>query len=145
MDIALVLNIPRKERTEMSQDESRTERQGPQRVVRGFQERKRTLPRWEAANVTYSVRASAREERSEELTQPGIAEIVRGSLHHQDGRRYTLHFYTIMSTHIHAVFAPLPRDDGSVPLPEIMHALKSFTAHPINKLTGTTGSFWLDE
>ncbi len=79
------------------------------------------------------------------MTTPAIAEIVRSSLHHQDGRRYTLHFYNIMSTHVHLVLAPLSRGTGSIPLPEITHALKSYTAHQINKLVGADGQFWLDE
>ncbi len=140
----------------MPESQSHSVSRPPQRVVTEFQARRRTLPRWEAANTTYAIRFSVLEGRPERLTDPGIADIVRGSLHHQDGRRYGLHFYTIMSTHIHAVLAPLPRDGGSIPLPEITHALKSYTAHQINKLVGATGSLinklvgatgslWLDE
>ena len=117
----------------------------PQRVVREFQKRRRTLPRWECTNATYSVRSSLIRERRENLTRPDLASIVQGALHYQDGRRCALHFYSIMPDHLHAVIEPLPREDGCIPLPEIMHALKSFTAHQINRAVGRRGTLWLDE
>jgi len=117
----------------------------PQRVVREFQKRRRTLPRWECAHAVYSVRASVRDDRREQLTQPEIAKIVQRSLHHQDGRRYSLHFYCLMRDHLHAAIEPLPREGGSIPLSEIMRTLKGFTARQINRLVGARGPFWLAE
>ncbi len=32
-----------------------------------------------------------------------------------------------------------------VPLPEIMHSFKSFTAHEVNRMSGVTGGFWRAE
>jgi len=120
-------------------------RQPAQRVIREFQKRRRTLPRWEAPGSTYSVRASVARERCERLTDPRLGEIVQESLHYHDGRRYRLHFYCLMPDHLHAVLEPMPRDGGSVPLPEIMRAVKGFTARQINVLVGARGAFWLDE
>ena len=129
----------------MSEQESGADRGVPQRVVRQFQKRRRTLPRWEATNTVYSIRASVLPERRERLIVPAIADVVRGALHYQHERRCTLHFYSIMPNHVHAVLEPLSRDDGVVPLPEIMHSFKSFTAHEINRIVRATGEFWLGE
>ena len=129
----------------MSDNASCADGNRPQRVVRQFQKRKRTLPRWEATNTVYSIRASVLPERRERLIAPEIAQVIRGALHFQQDRRCTLHFYSIMPTHVHVVLEPLPRDDGVVPLPEMMHSFKSYTAHQINRLSGTEGKFWLVE
>lgn len=129
----------------MPDEDADGQKRQPQRVVREFQQRKRTLPRWEAANTTYSVRHSVLEHRPERLTTPGIAEIVRGALHFQDGRRCKLHFYTIMPTHIHVVLEPLPRNGGSIALPEIIHSVKSYSGQKVNALVGGRGPLWLGE
>lgn len=121
------------------------DKRSPQRVVRGFQRRMRTLPRWECVNATYSIRCSLLLERREDLTQEPAGGIVREALHYHDGRRDALHFYTIMPDHLHAVIEPLPREGGIIPLPEITHGLKSFTAHRINALAGVRGGLWLSE
>jgi putative transposase len=120
-------------------------RNGPQRVVRQFQKRKRTLPRWEATNSVYSIRASILPERRQRLIAPAIAEVIQEALHFQHDRRCTLHFYSIMPNHVHVVIEPLARDDGVVPLPEIMHSFKSYTAHEINRIAATTGELWRTE
>jgi len=117
----------------------------PQRVIRDFQKRERTLPRWECPGATYHVRASIVPGRPERLTDPDIAEVVSKSLHHDDGGRYLLHCYVLMPDHFHAILQPAGRDDGSVPLPEIMNGIKGSTAHRINRLRKRRGSFWLAE
>ncbi len=118
---------------------------GPQPVVREFQKPKRTLPRWEATNTVYSIRASVLPERRQRLIAPAIAGVIEQALHLQHDRRCKLHFYSIMPDHVHAVLEPLPKDGGVVPLPEIMHSFKSFTAHEVNRMSGVTGGFWRAE
>ncbi len=125
--------------------DQREQRSRSQRVVREFQKRRRTLRRWEYPGATYHVRATVLRERPESLLEPEIAEIVTKSLHHDDGRRYVLHCYVLMPDHFHAILRPLARDDGFIPLPEIMHGIKSTTAHRVNRLSGRTGGFWLDQ
>ncbi len=44
-----------------------------------------------------------------------------------------------METHFHMIIKP------NVPLVTIMHSLKSYTAHEINKLREKTGGVWLRE
>jgi REP element-mobilizing transposase RayT len=50
-----------------------------------------------------------------------------------------------MPDHFHLILHPSRRETGSVPLSEIMQAIKGATSHRINKLSGRTGSFWLEE
>ncbi|MBI2812700.1 MAG: hypothetical protein HYX71_00245 [Opitutae bacterium] len=56
-----------------------------------------------------------------------------------------------MPDHVHALLEPHPRkktEDGAPvfrPLNEILHSVKSFTAHEINKATGTSGPVWEKE
>ena len=117
----------------------------PQSVVRELQKRRRTLPRWECAEVTYHVRASVLPERCETLTDPEVGQIVRETLHYDDGRRYDLNCYVLMPDHFHALLYPLRRGDGSIPITEIMKVIKGVSARRINQVSEGHGSFWLDQ
>ncbi|MEA3404057.1 MAG: transposase [Armatimonadota bacterium] len=117
----------------------------PQRVIRQFQKRKRTLPIWESPDVTYHVRATVLKGRRERLVQPEYGKVVCDALRHDDGRRYVLHCYVLMPDHVHLMLHPLPRDRGSIPLPEILRMLKGVSARRINSLSGVGGPFWLPE
>jgi len=51
-----------------------------------------------------------------------------------------------MPDHVHMLVKPTEREEGVWhTLGEIMHSIKSFTAHEINKARGTKGSVWQDE
>jgi len=84
-------------------------------------------------------------ERSEALTQPELGQIIRNTLHHDDGLRYDLYCYVLMPTHFHALLHPLAREDGSIPITEIMKTIKGVSARRINQATGCSGSLWLDQ
>ncbi len=93
------------------------------------------------------------------LRQPPVAAIARRSLYFLEGKRYRLLSYCIMPNHVHALFQPLEFveqeaecdedgeevSDSCSPLSTIMHSLKSFTAHEINKLLGRSGTLWQSE
>ncbi|MDB5388917.1 MAG: putative protein-transrane prediction, partial [Planctomycetaceae bacterium] len=91
------------------------------------------------------------------LTDRRIAAIVRGNLYHHHGTKYYLLAYCIMSNHVHVVLQPTAefekryfdgigdREDGLSPLSEIMHSLKSYTAHKANEILGKDGRFWQHE
>jgi REP element-mobilizing transposase RayT len=80
------------------------------------------------------------------LRQPEIAQIVANSLHYLGQRVYDLDTYCIMPNHVHAVFTPLQKDDGSYhALPAIMHSLKRHTAKEANKVLKRSGQFWEHE
>jgi hypothetical protein len=51
-----------------------------------------------------------------------------------------------MVDHIHALAQPLIQSEsGTFDLGEIIHSVKSFSAHKINKKRGEKGSIWQDE
>jgi putative DNA methylase len=95
------------------------------------------------------------------LRLPPVAAQVRRSLYFLHGEQYYLWAYCIMPNHVHALIQPLdghvarpqgPEDaedgegpDAASPLAKVMHSLKSYTAHQINKLLGRSGTFWQDE
>jgi len=80
-----------------------------------------------------------------DLTRPHLARTVVGALHHFHGDRYALDQYTVMPDHVHLVLQPLPRADGWVPLRQITHSIKSWTANQINRIPGRRGELWEDE
>jgi REP element-mobilizing transposase RayT len=66
------------------------------------------------------------------------AEIVANSILFGHERDYFLDTWCVMPNHVHLLLK-LPVDR---PLSKSLQALKSCTAHRINKLMGTTGAFW---
>jgi REP element-mobilizing transposase RayT len=50
-----------------------------------------------------------------------------------------------MPDHVHLILTPLADSDGSFSIPEIMHAIKSESAHRINKALERKGKVWQDE
>ncbi len=91
------------------------------------------------------------------LANRKVAAMVRGNLYHHHGTKYYLLAYCIMPNHVHVVLQPTAefeqqvfdhigdRDDGRSPLTEIMHSLKSYTAHEANHLLDRDGAFWQRE
>ena len=69
------------------------------------------------------------------------------SRYYWDGRKWTLYAAVIMPDHVHALVQPLalPECAGVYDLAEIIHSVKSFSVHQINRLRGSRGSLWQDE
>src|SRR5260370_20227975 len=65
--------------------------------------------------------------------------------------RYQLYAACVMPDHVHLLLEPQIKEqdkDGKPvfwPLGELFHSIKSFTAHEINKLEGTSGQIWENE
>ena len=75
-----------------------------------------------------------------------VARLVAEALHERDGREYDLVAFCVMPNHVHVVFAPLRKDDGSYhSLPSIMSSLKGPTAREANLVLGRSGAFWQHE
>ncbi|MEW5884869.1 MAG: transposase, partial [Armatimonadota bacterium] len=75
------------------------------------------------------------------MKQPGVADIVANALAHFDGERYHLHAWCVMPNHVHLVIQPCQGHK----LPNIIHSLKSYTAHEINKALRRKGRVWMAE
>ena len=72
------------------------------------------------------------------LKDPKAASIVEDALLHFQGERYALSAWCVMPNHVHAVVTPF----SGFSLPEILHSWKSFSAHEINGLLGSSGPVW---
>ena len=72
------------------------------------------------------------------LRDARIANVLRQTLIKWDGDRYELIAWVIMPNHVHILIRLI----GDNLLFDVMHSIKSYTAHRANKLLGRTGRFW---
>ncbi len=81
------------------------------------------------------------------LKDPRIAKLVCETMQFWDQQRYDLLSYCVMSNHVHVVFTPLPKQDGTFfSLAKIMHGIKSYTASKANEMLRRRGKpFWEHE
>ena len=75
------------------------------------------------------------------LAKPDLRETVKACLCRFDGDRLHLHAAVIMPTHVHLLLEPVVGHD----LSRLLKGIKGASAREANKLTGTNGTFWLDE
>ncbi len=117
--------------------------------VQGAGYHKRRLPHFERPWAKYMVSFSTRERRQ---LFPAARDIVLKSLlfgHEQ--RRYQLYAACVMADHVHFLFEPQIKEQDQEgkpvfwPLAELLHSIKSFTAHEINKSEGKSGQVWENE
>ena len=110
---------------------------------------KRRLPHYERPQGIYHVTFATRNHRQ---LAPAERDIVLNALTHFDRERYDLFAAVVMPDHVHVLFQPLvkERDENAKPvywpLADLMHSIKSFTAHAINKVAGVAGrQVWENE
>jgi len=75
------------------------------------------------------------------LVRSDVRALVANALQHFDGQRYRLADWVIMPNHVHMLVSPT----GDRRLSSILHSLKSFSAHSINRLLGRRGAVWQKE
>jgi len=111
-------------------------------VSNQLQRTKRRLPHWEQCGSTYFVTFRLAEGQ---LTQ-AERRIVLDACFHWQGERGDVCIGTVMPDHVHLLIHPLQKDESAwYTLSELLHSIKSFTAHEINKRRGTSGQVWQDE
>lgn len=100
----------------------------------------RDIPHHQLGNVVYHITAR---------TTPGFEldgesrKLVLDAVRHFDKSRYTLHACVIMPDHMHILIQPLKDENGDYHiLGNIMHSLKSYTAHAINDTLKRSGAVW---
>jgi alanyl-tRNA synthetase len=110
---------------------------------------KRNLPHFERPWAKYSVTFSTMQKRQ---LSPKARDIVLESLIFTDRqRRWQLFAACVMPDHVHLLFEPQIKEqdpDGKPvfwSLTELLHSVKSFTAHEINKVEGASGPVWEKE
>jgi REP element-mobilizing transposase RayT len=64
---------------------------------------------------------------------------------HTNHRKCILQAAVVMPDHIHLILTPLADKNGSFNIPQIMHAIKSESAHRINKALERRGKVWQEE
>jgi len=70
-----------------------------------------------------------------------IADTLQETLLKWDGTRYKLISWVIMPNHAHILLSPSAENS----LSDIMHSIKSFTAHEANIVLNRKGQFWAKE
>ena len=114
---------------------------------------------WTAKNRKYSYRRNLphiqKDARSlfvtfrthENLVLPPAArDIVLETCLHEHRRRIDLHGVVVMPTHVHMVFTPLlDSTQQAYTLAEVLNAIKSVSAHKVNRLLLRRGHVWQDE
>jgi REP element-mobilizing transposase RayT len=109
---------------------------------------RRRLPHFERPWAIYAVTIGTQKGR---YLSPKARVIVLNSLRHFHNQRYELFAVCVMPDHVHLLLQPWPKDnDGKAnilcrPLSELMHSIKSFSAHKINELESKHGSVWQKE
>jgi cobalamin-dependent methionine synthase I/REP element-mobilizing transposase RayT len=105
---------------------------------------KRHLPHFERPWAKYAVTwsTSARQKLNDSARK-----IVLDCILYWNERRYDLYAACVMPDHVHILIEPRVRSQDSnatefYSLTEILHTLKSFTAHKINELESTSGAVW---
>ncbi|MCS7338154.1 MAG: alanine--tRNA ligase, partial [Verrucomicrobiae bacterium] len=110
---------------------------------------RRNLPHFERPWAKYMVTFSTVQGRQ---LSPRARDIVLESIlwTHRQGR-WQLFAACVMPDHVHVLFEPQIKEQDATGKPvfwsvtELLHSVKSFTAHEINKLEGTTGAVWEKE
>ena len=75
------------------------------------------------------------------LKIPELAEMVQNALLTFDNLRYRLFSWVIMPNHVHSLLTRFEQFE----LSDILHSIKSFTAHEANKMLSREGQFWIEE
>jgi REP element-mobilizing transposase RayT len=70
---------------------------------------------------------------------PSQKDCVFNAISYLNGKKYELYAAVVMNDHVHIIINP------SDTLSKIMHSIKSFTAHQINKQYNRKGKLWQDE
>jgi methionine synthase I (cobalamin-dependent)/REP element-mobilizing transposase RayT len=110
---------------------------------------RRRLPHFERPWAKYAVSFSTHSRRrlSEDERDLVLQSIIYGHEHNQ----YELYVGCVMPDHVHLLFEPQVKDKDNAgetvfwSLTEILHGIKSTSAHRINKATGINGAVWEKE
>lgn len=76
------------------------------------------------------------------LRTPELASMVCGAIHFQEtAGKINLQAFCVMPNHVHLLFTPI----GGCSVETVVHSIKSYTAHEINKHLNRSGKVWADE
>jgi REP element-mobilizing transposase RayT len=111
--------------------------------VTSFKISKRNLPHWQEPNRVYFLTWRC---LKGQVLSPEERKITLESLCYWNRQKWTVYAAVVMPDHVHALCQPLvKKEDGIYDLGEILHSVKSFSAHKITQQRGTKGPVWQDE
>jgi RecG-like helicase/REP element-mobilizing transposase RayT len=114
----------------------------------GARHSKRRLPHFENPWAIYAVTIGTKKRR---CLSPKARTIVLDALRYFHSKRYELFAACVMPDHVHFLIQPWPKEDddaGNVvfwSLKELLHSIKSYSAHAINKTERERGGVWEKE
>ena len=144
----------------MRQEENRAEcenQEGGTGVppVQGERISRRHLPHWQREGAVYFLTWRC---ANATVLSEAERDMVMSAIQHWDGKRWKVYAAVVMPDHVHVLAKPLAKGDGVWELGELLHSVKSFSAHQIAKArkdrrdadpTGladlTSGPIWQDE
>ncbi|TSA05992.1 MAG: hypothetical protein D4R73_11935 [Deltaproteobacteria bacterium] len=97
---------------------------------------RRRLPHFQLSSGYYFITFST---HNRQTLLPSQKDSIFNAIHFLNQKRYELLAVVVMDDHVHMVLNPLDT------LSKIMHSIKSFTAHQINKASNRRGKLWQDE
>ncbi len=110
--------------------------------VKGERATRRNLPHLQRSGATYFVTFRTTGAQLSERAR----DIVLDACRFWDGKRLGLSIATVMPDHVHLIITPFVDDRGAaVPLGELLHSIKSYTAHELVKQCGLSAPVWQDE
>jgi 5-methyltetrahydrofolate--homocysteine methyltransferase len=110
---------------------------------------KRRLPHFERPWAKYAVTFSTRDRRALRPAERDV--VLKSVLYGYEHGQYDLYVASVMPDHVHLLFEPQAKEQGENgetvfwSLTEILHGIKSSTAHRINKARGISGPVWEKE
>src|SRR3954452_3942903 len=117
-------------------------------VALGARYSRRRVPHFEKAWTIYAVTIATKKDR---CLSPKARTTVLNSLRHFHNKRYEMFAACVMPDHVHLLIQPWPKggDDKANTsfwrLSELVHSIKSFSAHEINEIENKNGSIWEKE
>ena len=117
---------------------------GPPETISDIHYSKRNLPHFERPWAKYAITWST---NARQRLSDAARKIVLDCILYWGERRYDLYAACVMPDHVHILIEPRVKREASnatefYSLTEILHTLKSFTAHKINELERTSGAVW---
>lgn len=108
--------------------------------------RKRSLPHFEIPGFTYHITWHTQDKL---VLSPEARARTLDACHFWHGKKVKCYVACVMPDHVHLLLQPLPIQEagkeGVHPLSEILHSIKSFSAHAVNEAMQRTGPVWADE